>query len=219
MPKLPLDESFTLPFLVKQFRESLHTRNLIPQKHRRIPDPTWFQINLAAIVWNLYHESGLQQLSRNAKMPYATVKDYALVGSALTPEDRQLFADARYGHLKMAVLCAMDYQTAPYNTPGYWLQVAKERNLRPEALFTFAHTPKIVGEIRAAAKNQAQASRGDHPAAPTQPSAPPDWYRSPVSEPADHTARTEVAATKTPAPPLRSPECYVLHYLATEVST
>lgn len=205
MPKLPPGENFSLPFLIKQFRESLQTCNVVPRQHRHSPDPTWYQINLAAIIWESYGESGLKRLSRSTKMPEAILKDYALVGSALTPEDRQLFADARYGHLKTAVLCAMDYKAAPYNTPGYWLHLAQERHLSSPALFSLAHRPKMIGEIRAAIKNRSLASPPSS-AAPMPPGPPPDWYRSPVSEPADHTARTEAAATKAPAPPPKAPE-------------
>lgn len=205
MPKLPPGENFSLPFLIKQFRESLQTCNVVPRQHRHSPDPTWYQINLAAIIWESYGESGLKRLSRSTKMPEAILKDYALVGSALTPEDRQLFADARYGHLKTAVLCAMDYKAAPYKTPGYWLHLAQERHLNPPALFSLAHSPKTVGEIRAAIKNRAQASRPS-PAESVQPGTPPDWFRSGDSGHAEQTARTQAAATKAPAPPPKAPE-------------
>lgn len=94
MPKISHGQVFDLPFLIQQFRESLRTHNVArKQPSRAHPgrqplDPTWYQIqiNVATIIGDMYHKPGLKTLARLVPMPYAVLRDYALIGSTLTPE-------------------------------------------------------------------------------------------------------------------------------------
>ena len=122
---------------VQQPSSAISVDDLIAQFHAtwnngHYEERRWHQIDLVKQIVDLSGQDGLLRLGNSEDLEMSTLRNYSLVGQALTPELRQQFPQLKYANALEAVLAARRFPHPPHNSVRWWLEQAEQQhwNLR-----------------------------------------------------------------------------------------